>query len=119
MMSGDPPVNTLYTDTDVNGRAIRMARRINPDIRIVTADEVGMRYASDPQHFAYAIEHGYVLVTGNIQDYRPLVRDWLKAGKDHPGIAYITDAASRRPSIVAQLLVSIAAILMTNREEWK
>jgi len=100
-MIGESPPNILYTDTDVNGRAIRMARQIDPKVEIVTADSVGMRYASDPEHFAYAAEHGYVLVTGNIKHFRPLMGEWRQTGKEHPGIVYITAKAARYPSAVA------------------
>lgn len=117
-MIGGPADNTLYTDTDVNGRAIRAARQKTPGIKLVTAAEAGMLYADDLDHFTYAIQHGYVLVTANIQDFRPLYVDWLAGGREHPGIVFITPDESRHSSYLAEMLVLIAGIPMQNREEW-
>jgi hypothetical protein len=80
--------NILFTDADVDGPAIKLAGEW--DVEIVRAADVRLRTAPDPIIFEYALEHGYVVVTGNIQDYAPLVKAWLASGETHPGIICIT-----------------------------
>lgn len=86
----------FYTDDDVNGRAIRLARHLG--VEIVTANEAGMRGAYDQEHFDYALERRYILVTGNITDYENIYYEWAKSGDDHPGMVLI--AADLRTSTV-------------------
>jgi hypothetical protein len=102
MQEDATPRIVFYTDEDVNGPAIRIARDLG--VEIVTANEARMRSADDPDHFAYAVERGYVLVTGNITDFAPMFRDWLAGGQDHPGIVYIYPHHRKNSRLIAREL---------------
>lgn len=97
--------NTFYADDDINRIGLRMAR--NRGVTIVTSDEAGLSGADDDIHFSYAIEHGYVLVTANIQDFRPMVDEWLEQHDDFPGIVYVNGLANQRPKAIADGLVRL------------
>ena len=90
----EPSELIFYTDDDVHGRAIKMARQLG--VQIVTANEAGNRGARDPDHFAYALEHRYILVTGNVTDFEAIYYKWAESGEDHPGMVFI--AADLRTS---------------------
>ena len=93
---------TFYTDEDVNGLAITIARNLG--VQIVTANDAGLLGADDPEHFAYALEHSCVLVMGNITDFIPMLRDWLAAGHDHPGIVFINSRHRQDSRLIAEEL---------------
>ena len=103
---------TFYTDEDVSGTAIIIAR--NQGVSIVTANEASMLGAGDPEHFAYAIQEGLVLVSGNIRDYRPLFNEWTASGKEHPGMVLITAKKARFAGVVASELRLIYEAYDTN-----
>jgi hypothetical protein len=94
--------NQFYTDEDVNGAAIRIARNLG--VKIITSTEVGSGGCSDEEQFRYAIKHGYVLVTGNIRHFAPMLKEWLAAGRDHPGIVFIHPRHYKNSRLIAEEL---------------
>jgi hypothetical protein len=79
------PKNIILADEDVNGPAIDLARRIW-NIEIVRVVDVGLAHTDDQIIFDYAIEHGYVLVSGNIKHHRqvlPVCRDRQRSSGSH------------------------------------
>jgi hypothetical protein len=92
----------FYADEDVNGPAIRIARNLG--VGIVTSSEVGLSGPSDDEQFSYAVEHGYVLVTGNIRHFAPMFKEWLAAGRDHPGMVFIHPRHHRNSKRIAEEL---------------
>jgi hypothetical protein len=108
--------NIFYTDDDVNGIAIRMARKRG--VQIVTSAEAGLGGADDADHFAHAVEQGYVLMTANIQDFAPLFAGWLADGNSHPGIVFITGLNNQRPALLAAALDALRDWDMANRLEF-
>jgi hypothetical protein len=96
---------TFYTDEDVNGAAIRIAR--TRGVSIITADEAGMLGAADSDHFEHAIEKGVILVTANIRHFKPLFDGWMAAGRDHPGAVLITSKKYEDSHTIADELTLI------------
>jgi hypothetical protein len=92
----------FYTDDNVDGPAIRIARARG--VALVTSHEVGLLGAPDPQHFDHAIEHGYVLVTVNTVDFRPLYEARLAQGKHHPGVLFIKPEHYKNSGLIADEL---------------
>ena len=109
-----------YGDDDANGHAIKWAR--NPGVDIVTANEADMRGAKDEDHFTYAIKHAYVLITGNIRDFRPMYAALLESGDDHSGVVFITPANRTSLGYIAEKLhdwqMNKTAQEMKNLEWW-
>jgi predicted nuclease of predicted toxin-antitoxin system len=92
----------FYTDDDVNGKAIKIAR--NRGVAILTTLEAGRAGAEDDAHFAYAIEHNYIMVTANRLDFEDLFYEWAKTGKDHPGLILIGALLNQNPRRLADSL---------------
>jgi hypothetical protein len=115
-LSQEPIHNILFTDADVNGPAIEIAREM--EVEIVRAADVELRKAADPVIFQYAFEHQYILVTGNIQDFAPMLKEWLETGEDHPGIIYITKKHRTNSQHIAEMMFLYASMPMTNRSEY-
>ena len=92
----------FYIDDDVHGQAIRIARK--KDVELVTSNEAGNSGADDSVHFAYAIEHGYILVTANIKDFVPMFTEWLEGGNEHPGMVVITSQRIKIAWLIANTL---------------
>src|SRR5512137_300475 len=109
--------NIFFTDENVNGDAIEIAREAW-NVQIVRAVDVGLKQTPDPVLFRYAIEHHYIMVTGNIYEFAPLVKEWMDAGNDYPGIIYITRKHYQDATYVATMLAICAEGPMTNRAEW-
>lgn len=110
------PANTLYTDEDVDGGGIKLARKLGA--QIVTAKDAGLLTAGDPAHFEYAIEHNYIMVTGNIRDFDPLLREWQATRQGHPGMIYITPKHAKSSYLIAEWLALYTYESMENRVEW-
>ena len=91
---------SFYTDEDVNGRAIKIAQNLG--VKIVTSSEVELGGSSDEEQFRYAVEHGYVLVTGNIRHFAPMFKEWLAAGRDHPGMVFIHPHHHKNSKLIAE-----------------
>lgn len=92
----------FYIDEDVNGRAVREARQ--RQVELITYADAGTEGVGDLAHFRYAIEHRYVLVTANVQDFKPLFDDWVGSGKQHPGMVLITAPNIRNIGLITDSL---------------
>lgn len=77
----------FYTDEHVPSIVVKQLRR--RDVDIVRCQEVGLRKADDAEHLAYAVEHGYILVSRD-EDFTMHHSQWMAEGKSHYGIVYIT-----------------------------
>lgn len=110
----------FYTDEDVDGDETRWARNLG--VEIVTAVEAGNRTKDDPVHFAYASEHGYVMVTGNHLDYEALFYEYAAKGIDQPGLVLISADIRHRKGLIARelsfLFQTADRDFMRNRIYW-
>lgn len=85
-------------------------------VEVVTANEVGLRDASDPEHLAHAAVHGLVLYTFNVGDFITLHTAYLAEGKEHAGIV-IGD--QQRYGIGEQMRRLLRLVQMTSAEEMR
>lgn len=91
---------TFFTDEDVNGKGIRIARMRG--VSIITIFEVGLSGADDDRiPFALAAEKGYVLVGANRLHLEPLFYEWIETKGDHPGLVLISALANQLPGVIA------------------
>jgi len=58
----------------------------------------GTRGWDDPDHWAYAAQRGYTLITKNPDDFVDLHSDWPNQGRTHGGILLIYTANGHRLS---------------------
>lgn len=104
----------------MHGKVARVARKRG--IQVITSHEAGNLGANDDIHFAYAVEHNYVLVTANIVDYLSLFNQWLAEGKTHPGLVLINSEHIKNYILIANELQLVALAGepedMRNRTWW-
>lgn len=77
-----PPKPKFYTDAHVPSAVAKQLRRRDVAFGedIVRCQEVGMADAKDPDHLAFAVEHGRILVTRD-KGFAALHKRWLAEGR--------------------------------------
>ena len=108
--------NIFYADEDVDGGAIKIARNIG--VEIITVNDAGNRTADDPTQFAYAVEHGYVFVTNNEKDFRPLYIELSINMEEHPGVIFIKSEHRKNSVLVARELKEQSEKELANQQVW-
>jgi hypothetical protein len=63
---------------------------------VVSPRDVGTSRANDPVHLEYAVTHGCVLLTFDVDDFKALHRDWQAQGRAHSGIFVVYFENDRR-----------------------
>lgn len=90
----------------ITGEALRAA-----GIDTCTASDLGLAGRSDPDVFAAAVEHGFVLLTENVADFARISAEHLMAGHHHPGVLIaLSSRFSRRPSGRSSLVSAVCAV---------
>lgn len=85
----------FLTDEDFNVRITRGLRRRQPQLDIVTAQEVGILHRPDPEVLAAAREMDRILVTHDIRtmpDHFSTFLNQLAPGEHSPGVLWIAQA---------------------------
>jgi hypothetical protein len=75
----------LFLDAHVSGRRVaRALRNAGHDVR-AAAEEGELEGLEDPCLLALAASEGRVLVTFDVKDFVPILREWAEGGKRHAG----------------------------------
>lgn len=74
----------LYTDADVHGGLAAQLRRRGFDA--ISAYEAGNARLDDPDQLEYAVSQRRAILTCNIKDFEPLVKEWWQVGRKHYGV---------------------------------
>jgi hypothetical protein len=107
--------NIFLTDENVDGPAIIIALAKSVDIiRDVDTDVPCDINDYDQCLFQYAIEHNYVLVTGNNRDFEWQFYKYAETGKDHPGLLLIQSKHNRSSYLIAEWLELLSDMDLTN-----
>jgi hypothetical protein len=96
----------LASDEDVDGRIIRGLRRRQPNLDLVTVQEVGLDNTPDPDILKWAAGEGRILIT---RDRNTLVgAAWarVQAGEPMPGVLALRKSGGIRDAIDDILLVA-------------
>jgi predicted nuclease of predicted toxin-antitoxin system len=80
-------------DQHVNARALRQLQAQGIDA--VHVAEVGLGRADDPELFAWAVEHGRIIVTRNYHDFAPLVSAYAARGLSFPGVLFLATSVAQ------------------------
>lgn len=106
-----------YLDEDVH-TFIAEALRLRGYEAATTRDQHRLG-AEDLNQITFAQQHGYTLVTYNVQDYPRLHYEWLRAGKHHAGIIIASRENPRRNiRALLNLLALVAAEEMVDQLEY-
>jgi len=107
----------ILADEDVDGRAVKIARD-QFGIDIIRAIDVGLMSVDDPIVCNFAQDRGYVLITGNFQDYPGVIIDWAGGIREHNGVIIINKKHRNNFVLIARKLVEYAFLNLRNRVEW-
>lgn len=105
----------LLIDQDFDQDILRgLARRI-PNLDAVTADEIGLSEADDPELLAWAVNNGCILVTHDRRTMPQYAANRMAVGEKIAGVVVV----SRRLPI-GQVIDDLEVIVMCSREdEWE
>ena len=107
MHTDDPSDKKIYvTDANVFGPAVELARSKH-GLQVIRDQDLNLECDLDDYDqclFDYAMEHGYVLVTGNIKDFEPKYYEYAATHETTPGIIFIQPNHSRSAELIAEWL---------------
>lgn len=79
----------LLLDAHVSGKTVgRALAKGGHDVRALDS-ETELEGLADPEVLELAAGEGRVLVTANIRDFEPLLREWAGEGRAHAGVILI------------------------------
>lgn len=107
----------LLLDANVSGRRVAsVLRDEGHDVRAVT-EQTELEGLDDPDVLALAASEGRILVTFDVHDFAPVLREWATEGRSHGGciIVYGID-----PGEFGLLLRGLRAMLAQrpSQEDW-
>jgi len=74
----------ILLDAHISGKTVgRALSEGGHDVRALDSE---LEALSDPQVLELAAVEGRVLVTANIRDFEPLLREWAGEGRPHAGV---------------------------------
>ncbi len=86
------------------------------DVRALDS-EIDLEGLSDPEVLELAATEGRVLVTANIRDFEPLLREWAGESRLHAGVILVP--SSVRNEAFGVLISGVEkTIAVTGQEEW-
>ena len=95
----------FQADNDLKSAIIRAARRREPGIDFLSAQEAGLDGVSDPELLDRAAGNGRVVVSHDHRTMLSHFRNHLAAGKFSPGLRVVSQRAPIRDVIESLLLV--------------
>ncbi len=79
----------ILLDAHISGRTVGKAlTESGRDVRALDS-EIELEGLSDPEVLELAATEGRVLVTANIRDFEPLLREWGGEGRSHSGVILV------------------------------
>lgn len=107
----------ILLDAHISGRTVGKALvEYDHDVRALDS-EIELEGLSDPEVLELAAAEGRVLVTANIRDFEPLLREWAGEGRTHAGVILIP--SSVRNEAFGVLIAGVRKTLAdTTQEAW-
>ncbi len=107
----------ILLDAHISGRTVGKALvESGHDVRALDS-ESEFEGLSDPEVLGLAAAEGRVLVTANIRDFEPILREW--AGESRPHASVILVPSSVRNEAFGVLISGVEETLAdTGQEEW-
>ncbi len=107
----------ILLDAHISGRTVGKALIEGAhDVRALDS-EIELEGLSDPEVLELAAAEGRVLVTANIRDFEPLLREWAGESRPHAGVILVP--SSVRNEAFGVLISGVEKTLAeTTQEEW-
>lgn len=110
---------TYLLDENVHKPDTIIARCEAEGIEVIRVHQIDLNEAEDPEIFRCAMEQGYIVVTGNIRDFRPAQKVWLEAGNEFPGVIYLSTVHYRNVEDIIRKIIEVEAEYQnTDLREW-
>lgn len=113
----------ILLDAHVSGRTVGKALvEGGHDVRALDS-EIELEGLSDPEVLELVVAESRVLVTANIRDFEPLLREWAGESRTHPGVILVPSTVRNEAfgvliSGVEKTLAGTTQKEWTNRVEW-
>jgi len=107
----------ILLDAHISGRTVGKAlSEGGHDVRALDS-EVELEGLADPEVLELAAAEGRVLVTANIRDFEPILREWVGECRPHAGVILVP--SSVRNEALGVLISGVEETLAdTGQEEW-
>ena len=107
----------ILLDADISGRTVGKALTENGhDVQAIDS-EPELEGLSDPEVLQLAAAEGRVLVTANIRDFEPLLREWAGEGRPHAGVM-LAPSSVRNEAFRVLISGAEETIADTDQEKW-
>lgn len=113
----------ILLDAHISGRTVGKAlTEDGHDVRALDS-EIELEGLSDPEVLGLAAAESRVLVTANIRDFEPLLREWAGESRTHPGVILIPSSVRNEDfgvliSGVRKTIADTTQETWVNRVEW-
>lgn len=107
----------ILLDAHVSGLAVgRALAEDGHDVRALDS-EIELEGLSDPEVLELAVTESRVLVTANVRDFEPLLREWAGEDRTHPGVILIPPSVRNEDFgvLISGVQTTIAD---TTQQEW-
>ena len=107
----------ILLDAHISGRSVgRALTESSHEVRALDS-EIDLEGLSDPEVLELAAAEGRVLVTANVRDFEPLLREWAGKGRLHAGVILVP--ASVKNEAFGVLISGVQKTLADiTQEEW-
>jgi predicted nuclease of predicted toxin-antitoxin system len=107
----------ILLDAHISGRTVGKALvEGSHDVRALDS-EVELEGLSDPEVLKLAAAEGRVLVTANVRDFEPILREWVGESRSHVGVILVP--TSVRNEAFGVLISGVEETLAdSGQEEW-
>ncbi len=107
----------ILLDAYISGRTVGKALiQSDHDVRALDS-EIEFEGLSDPEVLELAAPEGRVLVSANIRDFEPLLREWAGESRPHSGVILVP--ASVRNEAFGVLILGVEKTLAdTTQKQW-
>jgi predicted nuclease of predicted toxin-antitoxin system len=113
----------ILLDAHISGRSVgRALTERGHDVRALDS-EIELEGLSDPEVLDLAAAESRVLVTANIRDFEPLLREWAGESRSHSGVILVPSSVKNEAfgvliSGIHKTLVAISQEGWVDRVEW-
>jgi predicted nuclease of predicted toxin-antitoxin system len=113
----------ILLDAHVSGRTVGKALTEDGHDVLALDSEIELEGFSDPEVLELAAAESRVLVTANIRDFEPLLREWAGENRTHYGVILIPSSVRNEDfgvliSGVQKTIADTTQEEWTNRVEW-
>lgn len=105
----------FLADENFDHRSLAGLLRLQPELDIVSVQDIGLRQADDPAVLEWAAQEGRIVVTHDVSTMLGFAYERVAVGLPMPGVFEIPDQTPR--SVIIDELLLIAAA--SDPEEWR